>query len=99
MNEKGPGGIRALTVRPWTASMLRRIEGNGQQDLPGLVHHFKLPAAPIDLVGFAVLPQFMNGLERLVMGCLYVRHLDARLIQDTFMRMYKMKVAMHARQP
>jgi hypothetical protein len=33
------------------------------------------------------------------MGCLYVRHLDARLIQDTFMRMYKMKVAMHARQP
>ena len=79
--------------------MLRRIEGNGQQNLPGLVNDLQLPAAPIDLVGFAVLPQFLNGLKRLIMGCLYVRYLDARLIQDTFMRMYKMKVAMHARQP
>jgi hypothetical protein len=76
-------------------SMLRHIQRNRQQDIARLVDDLKVPAVPVDLVGFAFLPQFLNGFERLIMGCFEIRDFNSGLVDDSFVRVHKVKVTVH----
>ncbi|EIM28542.1 hypothetical protein MicloDRAFT_00051280 [Microvirga lotononidis] len=78
-------------------SVLRHVERNRQKDISGLVDDFEVPAAPVDLVGFAFLPQFLNGFESLIMGGFQIRDFDSCLVDDPFVHVHKMKVAVHDR--
>jgi L-alanine-DL-glutamate epimerase-like enolase superfamily enzyme len=55
-----------------------------------------VPAAPIDRVRLTLLAKFLYGPDSLVIGRFQIRDLYARLIGDPFMRVYEMKITMHA---
>lgn len=77
--------------------MLRRIQRNRQKHAACLIDNFQVPAAPIDLAGLRFLAQFLDGLEGLIMRSLQIRDLDTRLVQDSFVRVHKVEVAMHSK--
>ena len=77
-------------------SMLRHIQRDRQEDVSGLVGDFQLPAAPLDVLVLAFLPQFLNGFNGLIMGCFQVRDFNPNLVDDPFVRVHKMKVTVHA---
>lgn len=77
--------------------MLCRIQRNRQQDIARLVDNLELPAAPVDLIGFAFLSQFLNSFKGLIMGCFYVRDFNSCLVDDPFVRVHKVKVTVHDR--
>jgi hypothetical protein len=77
--------------------MLRRIQGDREQNLAGGVSDFQVPSAPIDVVRFTFVAQFLDCLDGVVMGCFQIRDFNACLIQDPFMRVHEMKETMHSK--
>jgi hypothetical protein len=79
------------------ASMLRCIQRYREQNFAQGVSDFQVPSAPVDLVCFAFLAQFLDRLDGLIMRCFQIRDFNARLIEDPFMPVHEMKETMHSK--
>jgi hypothetical protein len=78
--------------------MLRHlVQRNREQNFARRIGDFQVPSTPVDLVGLALLAQFLDGLDGLIMGGFQIRDFNPCLIKDPFMPVHEVKETMHAK--